>query len=157
MKTLVVGLGNPILCDDGIGNRVAQELAARVHFPDVTIIETSGSGLHFIDILTGYDRAIIIDAIMGGKSRRGKNRPGQIVKLSIEQINTTIHSTSSHDISLGEVLELGKRMGAKMPDKIILFGIEVTNIDTFSETCTPEVEAAIPECIERVMAEISEE
>jgi hydrogenase maturation protease len=150
MKTLVVGLGNPILCDDGVGNRVAQELAARDHFPDVTILETSGSGLHFLDIVTGYDRAIIIDAII-----TSKGPPGQIRRLSLEDIDSTLHSTSPHDISLSEVLKLGKQMGARMPENIVIFGIEVTNIDTFSEICTPEVEKSIPECVERVMKELN--
>ena len=149
MKTLIVGLGNPILCDDGVGIQVAHELATRVGFPDVTITETSCSGLDFIDILTGYDKAIIIDAII-----TRKNSPGEILRLSIDDINTTLHSNSPHDISLGEAIKLGQRLGAVMPEEIVIYGIEVSNIDTFSETCTPIVEKAIPACVSRILKEL---
>ncbi len=149
MKTLIVGLGNPILGDDGVGIQVAHELATRVCFPDVTITETSRSGLDFVDILTGYDKAIIVDAII-----TRNNSPGEIFRLSIDDINTTLHSTSLHDISLGEALQLGQRLGAVMPEEIVIYGIEVSNIDTFSETCTPAVEKAIPECVSRILKEL---
>jgi hydrogenase maturation protease len=150
MKTLIVGLGNPILGDDGVGIRVAHELAARVCLRDVTITETSCSGLELVDILPGYDKVIIVDAII-----TRSNSPGEIYRLSNGNISATLHSTSLHDISLGEALELGKRLGAVMPEEIVIYGIEVNNIDTFSETCTPEVEKAIPECVSRILKELN--
>lgn len=149
MKTLVVGFGNPILCDDGVGNRVASELSKQLHRPDVTVIETSSAGLDFIDMLAGYDRAIIIDAII---TARGK--VGEIHRLPPSALNSTLHSTSLHDISLGSAIEIGKRLGNKMPEQIIIYGIEVQNVDTFSETCTAEVESAIPECIRKILREL---
>ncbi len=72
MKTIILGLGNPILSDDGVGNRVALELEDRVaERQDVAVMETSMSGLSLIDLLAGYDKAIIVDAIQtaGRKSR----------------------------------------------------------------------------------------
>ena len=64
MKTIILGLGNPILSDDGVGNRVALELEDKLaQRQDVTVIETSMSGLSLIDMLAGYDKAIIVDAI----------------------------------------------------------------------------------------------
>jgi len=149
MKTLVIGLGNPILCDDGIGIRVVQELAARINLPEVDFYETSTSGLGLVDVLTGYQRAIIVDALVSGKGA-----PGEVRRLSLEDINATLHSTSLHDISIGEALQLGRRLGAQMPEEIVIYGIEVQNIDTFSENCTPEVEKAIPECAARIIEEM---
>ena len=69
MKTLVLGLGNPILSDDGVGLRVARELENRLDQQEVTVVETSMAGLDLLDLLAGYDRAIIVDAIqtVGGK------------------------------------------------------------------------------------------
>jgi hydrogenase maturation protease len=151
MQTLILGLGNPILCDDGVGIRVARELAARVISPAVSVVETSGSGLSLVDILTGYHKAILVDAII-----TGRNRPGQILRLSVDDINATLHSTSLHDISLGQALELGKSLGAAMPEEIVIYGIEVSNVDTFSETCTPLVEQAIAECVSQIIAELNQ-
>ncbi len=70
MKTVVLGLGNPILTDDGVGLRVARELEGRLDQQEATVMETSLAGLNMLDLLAGYDRAIIIDAIqtIGGKA-----------------------------------------------------------------------------------------
>ena len=149
VKTLVVGFGNPILCDDGVGNRVAQEISKLIRTPDITVIETSAAGLDFIDLLDGYDKAIIIDAMMSGKGK-----PGEICRLPADAINCTLHSVSLHDISLGSALELGKRLGNNMPEEIIIYGIEVQNVDIFSEKCSSQVELAIPDCVRRVVDEL---
>jgi hydrogenase maturation protease len=149
MKTLVIGLGNPILCDDGVGIRVARELAARVHSPDVIVEETGAAGMDCVEILAGYQRAIIIDAVYTGRAR-----PGEIIRLAPDDLNSTLHSASLHDISLSQAIEMGRQMGAKMPQEIIIFGIEVADTTTFSESCTPGVESAIPECVERVLDEL---
>jgi len=76
MKTLILGLGNPILSDDGVGVGVAGELEGRLDQQEVTVVETSMAGLSLLDLLIGYDRVIIIDAIqtVGGKA-------GQIYRL----------------------------------------------------------------------------
>lgn len=152
MKTLVIGLGNPILCDDGIGNRVARVLSNRCQLPDVTITETSQAGLDFIDLVIGYDKIIIIDAII-----TGHNKPGNIMRLTPQSLYTTLHSSSLHDINLSSAIELGRKLQAPMPEEISIFAIEVQDIDTFGEYCTPEVEAAIPRCVERVLAELGKQ
>jgi hydrogenase maturation protease len=149
VKTLVIGFGNPILCDDGVGNHVARTLAGRIKRSDTTIIETSSAGLDIVDLISGYDKVIIIDAIMTGKSK-----PGIIHRVSPSELNSTLHSVSLHDLSLGNAIELGKKLGVTMPGQIIIFGIEVQNIDTFSETCTVEVESAIPGCIDLILKEL---
>ncbi|MGB2852819.1 MAG: hydrogenase maturation protease, partial [Dehalococcoidia bacterium] len=63
MKTLVLGLGNPILSDDAVGLRVVEELEGRVDQQEVKLVETTVAGLGLLDFLTGHDRAIIIDSI----------------------------------------------------------------------------------------------
>ena len=149
VKTLIIGFGNPILCDDGVGNHIAKALAKRINRSDVTIIETSSAGLDIVDLLPGYDKVIIIDAIM-----TGKGKPGLIHRLSSSELNSTLHSVSLHDISLGSAIELGKRLGNRITERITIFGIEVQNIDTFSDTCTVEVQSAVPECIGLILNEL---
>ena len=149
MKTLVLGLGNPILTDDGVGPRVAKELEGRVDQQEVTVEETSMAGLSLLDLLADYDRAIIVDAIqtVGGK-------PGQIYRLNPEALDITRHAASPHDVNFATALELGKRLGLTLPRQIDMFAIEVADASTFSEECTPEVREAIPVCVEMIIQEL---
>jgi len=151
MKTIILGLGNPILSDDGVGNRVAQELEDKLaQRQDVTVMETSLSGLSLIDLLAGYDKAIIVDAIQteGGKA-------GQIYRLSPDAFNNTRHASSPHDVNFATALELGSKLGMAMPKQIIVYAVEVTDITTFSEEFTPGVKQAIPKCIKRIIKELN--
>ena len=152
MKTVVLGLGNPILSDDAVGLLVVKELEGRVDQQEVTLIETSVAGLGMLDFLTGYDRAIIIDSIqtVGGQA-------GQIYRLDPEALDFTRHAASPHDVNLATALELGKRLELSLPQQIIIFAIEVADASTFSEECTPEVRRAIPACVEMIIQEINGE
>ena len=149
MKTLVLGLGNPILGDDSVGFRVIQELRAGFSRPGLTLMESSASGLGLLDLITGYDKVIIIDAIQtkGGQA-------GKIYRLNTENLSDTRHLASSHGVNLATALELGKKLGIALPQQIIIFAIEVVDVTTFSEKCTPEVEKAIPLAVSMVAKEL---
>ena len=151
MKTIVLGLGNPILRDDGVGNRVALELEDKLaQRKDVTVVETSMSGLSLMDLLAGYDRAIIIDAI-----QTAEGKAGQIYQLTPDAFNNTRHASSPHDVNFATALELGKRLGMAMPGQILIYAIEVADVNTFSEQCTPAVSRAIPACINMIIKELN--
>ena len=151
MKTLVLGLGNPILTDDGVGPRVARELEGRLNH-EATVMEVSLAGLDMLDLLAGYDRAIIIDAIQtdGGKA-------GQIYRLDIEAFNATKHAASPHDVNFATALELGNQLGLALPSQIDIFAIEAADTVRFSEECTPKVTEAIPLCVEMIVQELKGE
>jgi len=148
-KTLILGLGNSLLCDDGVGIYVAAELKNRVDRPEITILETSGAGLSLLDLLVGYDRAIIIDAIQteGGKA-------GQIYRLEPEAFDTALHTASTHGIDFTTAVKFGKKLGLHLPQEIIIFAIESSDVNTFREECTPEVRQAIPTCVEMILREL---
>ena len=148
-KTLILGLGNSLLCDDGVGIYVADELKNRVDRPEITVMETGVAGLSLLDLLVGYDRAIIVDAIqtVGGKA-------GQIYRLEPKAFDTALHTASSHGIDFTTALEFGKKLGLSLPQQIVIFAIEASDIRTFSEECTPEVRKAIPTCVEMVLQEL---
>jgi hydrogenase maturation protease len=148
-KTIVLGLGNPILTDDGAGYHVATALKTGIEALDVDIHEASIAGLDFLDLLTGYDRAIIIDAI-----QTEKGTPGQIYRLETDALANTRHSGTPHDINLATALELGKRLGLPLPPYITLFAIEARDVVSFGEQCTPEVNKAISTCVEMVTGEL---
>ena len=148
-KTLILGLGNPILSDDGVGPAVARELEGRIDPRVATVTEASLGGLNLLDLLVGYERVIIIDAI---KTEDGK--PGQIYRLDPAALITTRYAASPHDVNLATALELGKKLGLAMPQKIDIFAIEVSDTENFSEECTPAVAAAIPTCAAMVLREL---
>jgi len=151
MKTLVLGLGNTILSDDGVGIRVAHELKSSFEREEVTVMEASMAGLDMLDLLTSYDKAIIIDAI---HTREGK--AGQIYRLGPEAFVATEHASSSHDVDFATALELGRRLSIPLPKEIIIFAIEVEDVATFNERCTPKVEQAVPVVVNMIVEELAE-
>ena len=153
MKTLVLGLGNPILRDDSIGLRVVQELRVRLgEVPDIEVSEDYWGGLRLMERMIGYDRVIIIDAI------RTNAEPGTIHLLSPTDIPTQ-RSVSAHDVNLLTALEVGRQAGAQLPpqSEILIVGVEAADVQTFDETLTPEVETALPKAVEAVLAELDRE
>jgi hydrogenase maturation protease len=143
-------MGNPLLSDDGVGLSVAAELKSRLDQSDITVMETSVAGLSLLDLLVGYDRAIIIDAIqtVDGKA-------GQIYRLDPEAFDTTRRTISPHDVNFTTALEFGKKLGLPLPQEIVIFAIEASDVSTFSEECTPEVKQAVPVCVEIVLRELN--
>jgi hydrogenase maturation protease len=158
MKTLIIGLGNPILTDDGVGVKVARRLEKCIDLeshPDLTISEASAGGLRLMETLLDYDRVVLIDAYYLNPE---KTHPGRIHRLELDDlrnVSPTQHSTSAHDTSLVTALDTAKELGYKIPTELIIYAVEVENILDFSETPTPSVAAAIPVVADRIMQELS--
>lgn len=156
MKTIIIGLGNPILTDDGVGVKVAYRLQSHPSIErrkDLEITEASVGGLRLMELMIGFDRAIIIDAFI----KQDDNQPGRINRMTLDElreISPTQHSASAHDTSLVTAYEMGVKMGFHLPEEIIIYAIEVENVLDFSEKSTPAVSAAIPTVIRSVLNEI---
>jgi hydrogenase maturation protease len=150
VKTLVLGMGNPILCDDGAGIYVVQEAAKRCQQNGVDFADASVGGMRLLDIIAGYDRIIMVDAI---KTNDGK--PGDVYRLHPGDL-PTLHSGSTHDLSLVGALALGRGMGMKLPadENFVIIAIEVEEVWTFGEECTLAVAEAIPRAVEAVLVEL---
>ncbi len=148
-RTLVLGLGNPILSDDGVGIRVAGAVQSKVNRPDVTVLEAGVGGLDLLDLLIGYDRVIIIDAV-----QTGEGKPGQVYRLGPDAFQATRHASTPHDVNFATALELGARLGLDLPREIIIFAVEVKDVTSFSEQCTPEVARAVSACVDMVIGEL---
>ncbi len=148
MKTLILGLGNPILTDDSVGIRIAQEIRAQCSQLDVT--EASAAGFRVIDEIIGYDKLLIIDSI-----KTGKAAPGTLFKFNTEDFKNTLHFSSPHDISFFDAMEIMRAEQEKLPSQIAIYAIEVQNTTTFSEQCTKPVEAVIPQVARQIIREQS--
>jgi hydrogenase maturation protease len=145
MKTLVVGLGNPILGDDGIGWQIASELQHEETIPSDVTIECMGiGGISLMESLIGFDRAIIIDAIVTHQAPIGSVRSLKLGDLPNPSLG---HMSSAHDTSLQDALAIGRALGTHLPDDITVVTVESQKVYDFSETLTPLVADAIPEAL----------
>jgi len=151
MKMLVLGLGNPILGDDGVGFHVVEELRKTLDNQGITIESAELAGLDLLESLSGYERVIIVDAIETG------GRAGDIYRLTPDALKSTSHAGSPHDVNFATALELGKKLNLPLPEKIDIIAIEAADTTDFSEECTPEVAKAIPECVKMVIRLLNEE
>jgi hydrogenase maturation protease len=152
MRTLILGLGNPLITDDRVGLRVVADLRGRLAGrPDVEIEEDYWGGLRLMERMVGYDRAIIVDAIQSGVA------PGTVHRLVVGAIPTQ-RSSSSHDVNLPTALALGRQAGMPLPDdhRIVLVAVEAEDVLTFGDDCTAAVEAAIPRAVEEVLKALDE-
>jgi len=148
-KTLVMGIGSPIMCDDAIGLRVLQEIDKK-KLPLVETREACTSGLDLIEIMLDYDRAIIVDAIMNSP-----HPVGTIMILKPEDFSSTVHGVNPHEANIATTIELGRALEPdRMPHDIIFVAVEVRDVYTVSETMTPEVEEALPRVVETVLKAI---
>lgn len=146
MKTLILGVGNPILTDDVVGIKIAREI--KKGNPDLEVIEVSEAGLTLLDHVVGYDKIIIIDSI---RTERGK--PGSLYKLKLEELKPTMDLSFSHGIDIATAFKLGEGLGYKMPKFVSIYAVETKDSTTFGENCTQEVERRIPFIAKQIMKE----
>ena len=112
MATIIIGVGNPVLSDDSVGILAARKLKSRLKGrADVEIREFCAGGIRLMEIMQGYERAIIVDAIVtaGGK-------PGSVYRLNPSDLLQTRNTCSTHDGSLQEAFTLGRTVGLKLPE-----------------------------------------
>lgn len=162
---LIIGLGNPILGDDGVGWRVAEQVAQRFNYLpailsgsvrppqaasalQVEVDCLSVGGLTLMERMIGYRRVIIVDAL-----ETGQHPVGSVIKFSLVELPERAlgHLCSAHDTTLQNALRVGKSMGAEIPEEILVIGIEAAQVVDFSEQLTPDVLNAIPIAVEQVM------
>ena len=168
-STLIIGLGNPILGDDGVGWRVAEQVCKRLGIADfgsrVSVRATQPEircpqsevevdcaalgGLSLMERMVGYDRAILIDAIATGQMPAGT-----VTRFALEELPKpgAGHTTSAHDTSLHTALEIGRAMGARLPDEVTVIAIESPHVYDFSEELSPPIAAVVPRAADMVLA-----
>ena len=153
MKTLLMGMGNPILTDDAVGVRLARDIGGKLAgTPGLSIMEEcSVGGLNIIEVVEGYDSLIILDSI-----RTTGGTPGDWHRFTAEALRDTMNLNNIHDVNFATALELGRRMGMKLPTEkdIHIFAVEVLDLMTFSEVMTPPLENAFPEFSGAILREI---
>ena len=148
-RILIYGIGNPFRCDDTIGLKIAEKLMTKVTNPNTVIKSGSVDGLTILDEIKGFDVVFFIDSI---KTQDGK--PGDIYKIRIDTACKVTSCSASHGIDFVTAVEMGKKLGYEMPERIEIFAVEIEDNKTFSEECTDSVKKSIPDVIRRIMKEL---
>ena len=153
MKTIVLGVGNQILGDDGVGVHIANELRKHVKDPDIIIDEAVTGGMNLLELILGYEKAIIIDAV-----RSENARDGDVKKIPLSSFST-FHACNPHDVSLFEAIKMAKKMGEdRIPKEIVIIGILMKKISCeFSEKLSPVIQDAVPKALTLIISEIKKD
>ncbi|MEW5744661.1 MAG: hydrogenase maturation protease [Nitrospirota bacterium] len=146
-KTLIIGLGNPILRDDGVGIAVVRELKEQLPASDdLIIMELSVGGLRLMEAMVGYDRIILVDAVCTPDGQAGAVRC-----LALDDISMPLHTASAHDTTLKSALDAGRRMGLELPDDISIVAIEAADVTHFGTAMTRAVRDAVPLAVHSII------
>ena len=148
LSVLVLGLGNPLRGDDGIGPRVVEELIRRGLPDGVTALDVGNAGLDLLNTLVGWERAVIVDAAEIGQE------PGRFVRFTPDEVRLAQAGDrfSLHNAGLSEVLALADALGRTLPE-LVIFGVQPAEFD-WREGLSPVVEAAIPALTDAVTNEL---
>ena len=146
MRTIIVGIGNPILGDDGVGIHVLRKLEEKEMDENIVLEEAYTGGMNLVDIIVGYDKAILIDAVI-----RSEDEPGSVYLMDAASMESS-HSTNPHDTSFPEALEVARKMGEKgLPSEIHLVGINIRAQYDFKDELSEGVSRSVPEAVDRVL------
>jgi hydrogenase maturation protease len=151
MRTLVLGIGNSILGDDGVGVRVAQAVASKIKDDSIDVMDVNVDGLNLFDFILGYDRLVVIDAIV-----TEDGEIGEIYRLKPEQICSPSGSAiSPHHYTLASTIEIGNRLFPReIPQDVVVFAINTEDASTITEEMSQKVREAVPKAVNLVLEEV---
>jgi len=141
---VIIGLGNDILRDDGVGIHCVSDLEGAFPSDLVAIKKSAVGGIDLLHLLTNHRLAIIIDAMV-----TGKHPPGTVVHMNAEELPPPTEFIQSHNLHLPTALALGEQLGLDMPHRVEIIAVEVKDYITFGEReeMSDEVRSAMPEVI----------
>ena len=147
-RTVVIGVGNLLLRDEGVGITAVQELQKRVLPPGVEVIDGGVAGVGLLDFFSGARKLVLIDAA------EMDLEPGAVVRFAPEDVRFQSRDLkfSTHDVTLPEVLTLARALN-RCPSEVVIIGIQPKEISWGTEL-TPELRAAVPRVVELVLKEI---
>jgi len=148
-RSIIIGLGNPLLTDDAVGPRVSRLVHQMLQSPDLEFSELAVGGVELMETIIGFKNAVIIDAIL---TERGT--PGTCYLLDLARGPVTRHACMSHEIGLLEGVELGRRLGLRVPDFLRVYAVKIVDPFTFGTKMTDRVERAIPHIANQIASEV---
>ena len=150
-KTLILGLGNDILTDDGIGPRLVHSLAQKIDNPVIHFDTACCGGLMIMECIQDFEKAVFIDAI---HTRDGK--PGDVYYFIPSDFRETLHLSCLHDIYFLTALRLGNALNLNLPADIHIIAVEIIEDMEFGDELTPQMKEKYPEILEKVVVLIKQ-
>lgn len=149
-RIIVLGVGNILLTDEGVGVKVVDELKRRYSFPEnVELVDGGTQGLWLMSTIHGSDRLIVVDAVLGD------GEPGSIYRLERGDLPRGLRmKQSAHDSDLIEALNLCSLVDAD-PKSVVVIGVQPQEIVELNTELSPVIAARVDELIERVLAELA--
>lgn len=148
MRKTVIGIGNILRADDGIGVHVTHRL--KENRTDIEVVDMATASIEMLEFIRGRDKVVIVDAIKTGAE------PGTIHRISTHELGSSSF-ISTHDINLSCVLMLGRRLyKEEMPEKLVILAIEGEDINSYSNELTTKVRLAIPKLLAEIGKELKE-
>ncbi|CAA7625741.1 maturation element for hydrogenase 2 [Candidatus Terasakiella magnetica] len=150
MHVVILGVGNILLTDEGVGVHAVNQLLERFDLPEeVDVIDGGTSGMDCLDQVSGADYLLIADCM------RAKKEPGTITRLTGDQIPAFFKTRiSPHQVGLSDMLG-ALNFHDMLPKTIVLFGIEPKSFELSMEL-TPEVGAKLSEVVDNLVAELKD-
>jgi len=145
MRNLILGVGNDMLSDDGIGVRLVNDLYSRACCDGADFKTMAVAGLDILKTIENYDRLMIIDGI-----KTGNDVEGTIKVFELADCPPTLHLHGFHDTHITESVFLGMVTGIKVPETIFIITVEIFDDLTFSHTLSAPLEVAYPEILMQV-------
>jgi hydrogenase maturation protease len=146
---VVLGLGNPLMADEGIGVRLVERLMQVAdRYPSVDFIDAGTGGMSVLHLLAGRRKAVLIDcALMGGE-------PGAIERFTCEQVHSrkVLAHQSLHEADLMHVISMARQLG-EAPEEIVVFGIQPEAVEP-RDSLSPALHDRIEEYVTRVLQEL---
>lgn len=148
MRIIVLGVGNILLSDEGVGVRAVEKLQRDFVLPaGVEVIDGGTTGMEMLEDLAGADHILIVDAVRSG------NAPASIVRIAGEQVPVFFRTKlSPHQIGLSDVLATLVLTG-EQPGGVTVIGVEPVSLETAMEL-SPQVEAVLPEVVSLMVEEL---
>jgi hydrogenase maturation protease len=147
-KLLVLGIGNYLMGDEGIGVHIAQRLSNESLPENIDVIDGGTGGFHLLAYFENYDHLILVDATLDG------NTPGTVRLIKPHFASDFPQAMSTHDIGLKDMVSAIQLLG-KMPE-ISLFVVSIESIQQQGITLTDEIEAIVPELIQKIKTLIAD-
>jgi len=149
-KTLILGIGNTLLSDDGIGSRLTEDLTELLDpelFDFTTTLICSMETLHLI---RDYEKLIILD---GQRTRNGK--PGEISIYNSQTYSGTLHLDNFHDVAFRDLIFLGKKLEMNLPEEIHIIAFEIKEDQIFNNELSPTLQKLYPEILTKTRKTIA--
>jgi hydrogenase maturation protease len=149
-KVLLLGIGNPLLTDDGIGIVAAREISEK-NLAGVDFEEATASGIEVMEMMLDYEKVVVVDAIMWPD-----HLPGEVMRLEEKDFSHTVHGSSPHGVNISTAIALGRQTSPdRMPKEIVFYAMQAEDVSTFSEKMTQKVKENLPKLIALVIEEIN--